>query len=296
MENYSFGFELELIINLNNTCKNDRIGDVVILLNKHLNEINSNIKFDYIDCHRKDYSKWLIVTDITIRPDEYIGVPFEIISPILNIDNMHDIFKLLFVLNKLNVYVNRTCGFHIHISKDNGFEFNEIKNISRNYILFEDSIDLFHPFSRRDNTYCKSIVNNSEFVKVKSIQRKINWIGHINNLEDLIYLLNPGLTDRFYKLNFKSLKKKKTIEFRQHCGTVNINDIIYWMFFVILFIYRGSLKYEEKILQLNRKQKFLYLFDNFIKIDSIKYHYSKKNKKYKKNMLKNISGNKNNIF
>ena len=51
MEHYSFGFELELIINLNNTCSNDRIGDVVILLNKHLNEINSNIKFDYIDCY-----------------------------------------------------------------------------------------------------------------------------------------------------------------------------------------------------------------------------------------------------
>ena len=288
MEQYSFGFELELIINLDDIIINlddinddDILNEVVTLLNKHLNKLNSNIKLHYFDFDNKDYSKWLIVKDITIKSDYSNDIPFEIISPILNVNDMYDIYNLIFVLNELNVYVNNTCGFHIHISKDIGFELYEIKNIAKNYILFEECIDSFHSDTRKNNKYCKSIVNNSEFIKVKSLQRKINWISHVNNFEDLLYLLNPGITDRFYKLNFKSLKKKNTIEFRQHCGTIDINDIIYWMFFVILFIYESSLNFEEKILQFNKKQKFLYLFNNLIKIDSIKYYYLKKYKKYK---------------
>ncbi|WP_375560294.1 amidoligase family protein [Bernardetia sp. OM2101] len=157
---------------------------------------------------------WKIITDGSIRGNQ----GFEIVSPILKGKNgLDQLEKVCRALKECNTFINKSCGVHIHFdAKKFGVE--QFKNIMLNYADLEKVIDNFLPKSRRanNNGYCKSIKNH---------KTKIESASTINELTNAI-------PTRYNKLNTQSYTRYKTIEFRQHSGTIEFEKISNWILFL----------------------------------------------------------------
>ena len=75
------------------------------------------------------------------------------------------------------------------------------------------------PESRRNNNYCRSLRNITE--------QKINDAQSINDLQQVAFE-----NTRYFKVNPQSYSRHKTIEFRQHAGSINYDKISNWVLFL----------------------------------------------------------------
>jgi hypothetical protein len=164
---------------------------------------------------------WKLVSDSSIRGEN----TFELVSPILKgQQGLNELQKVCKVLKQKNAKINSSCGLHIHFDA-NDFDLNNWKNIYRNYITFEPIIDSFMPKSRQgnNNQYCKSLRNGNTETKIKNA--------------DSLEKLQNAMTNRsrYYKLNTESYWRHKTVEFRQHSGTIEFGKISNWILFLARF-------------------------------------------------------------
>lgn len=165
---------------------------------------------------------WKIVSDGSIQGQD----SFELVSPILNGENgLEQLKKVCKVLKQKNAKVNRTCGLHIHFDASE-FNLSHWKNIIWNYATLEPTIDGFLPNSRRgnNNQYCRSM-------RVPNYQRRINQTITLENLERSLTGRN-----RYFKVNIQSYWRHRTIEFRQHSGTIEFEKISNWILFLARFL------------------------------------------------------------
>ncbi|WP_149242568.1 amidoligase family protein [Dyadobacter sp. 32] len=159
-------------------------------------------------------SHWKIVTDGSLRGDN----AFEIVSPILKgLEGLRQLEVVSAALTTLRAKINRTCGLHIHFDAS-GFEAEQIKNLLKNYANYENLIDSFMPESRRknNNTYCKSITGI------------VGQLSGASTIQEMASIQNS----RYYKVNLQSYLRHKSIEFRQHGGTVELEKIKSWILFL----------------------------------------------------------------
>lgn len=187
---------------------------------------------------------WKIVTDGSLQGNN----TFEIVSPILEgEDGINQLKIVCRVLKQLNAKINKTCGLHIHFDAQD-FSLTHWKNIYKNYVIFENSIDAFMPNSRRgnNNQYCKSMNT------ANNINATLTRIHTATSLE----MIERRLTDRnrYYKLNTQSFWRHKTIEFRQHSGTIEFEKISNWIFFLARMIEFSKTKISEDGTQNGFKQ------------------------------------------
>ncbi|KAK3349183.1 putative amidoligase enzyme-domain-containing protein [Lasiosphaeria hispida] len=120
---------------------------------------------------------------------------------------------------------NRSTGFHIHvgrgISRSDNFTLEEVKKVAMLYCRFEATIDRFHPAHRRhDNDNIESVRNNV-LIRDSSLAHVYSMIQEADTIK---------------RVNFTSLEKHGTIEFRQHEGTIDAEIIITWARFVLKFV------------------------------------------------------------
>lgn len=177
---------------------------------------------------------WKIVTDSSIEGTR--GDECEIVSPPLDgIDGLEQLEKVCEALRTCRALINKTCGLHIHFDA-NTFSLKTWKNIYKNYINFEPTIDSMMPRSRRgnDNNYCLSLLN-----KFRSKNQAFSKIDAATNIEGISRAVT--LRDRYYKINAESFFRHGTIEFRQHSGTREFSKIKNW----ILFLHR-LMDYSEQ--------------------------------------------------
>lgn len=166
--------------------------------------------------HTKSY--WKIISDSSIS-----GVnAFELVSPVLEGEaGLEEVNKVCEVLKTLNAYINKSCGFHVHFDAQN-FDLRQWKNIYKNYAGFENQIDELMPQSRRGNTnyYCRSL--NS----IRNLNAKIDLVSSLNQMPEVFN------NSRYFKINPTSYSRHKTIEFRQHSGTIEYSKISNWLVFL----------------------------------------------------------------
>ncbi|MCX6145721.1 MAG: amidoligase family protein [Candidatus Kapabacteria bacterium] len=175
-----------------------------------------NINSESYNHNTRNY--WKIVSDGSISGEN----AFEIVSPPLQgADGLEQLNKVCNVLKRLRAKINKTCGLHIHLDASD-LQLNDWKNITYNYAKLENTIDSFMPISRRENnnTYCKSM-------KRADLETKINNSRTLEQLADTMTNRN-----RYYKLNFESFWRHRTIEFRQHSGSTEFEKISNWINFV----------------------------------------------------------------
>jgi len=159
---------------------------------------------------------WKLTGDGSINSNG--GFSFEIVSPILQgQEGMAQLEKVCQGLKACGARINKSCGLHIHFDAQ-GFNLQTWKNLLINYAKAEDIIDAFMPLSRRadNNTYCKSIKHH------------VPAISRATNIQKIMDIMNS----RYKKVNVLSYARHKTIEFRQHSGSVEFEKIKNWILFL----------------------------------------------------------------
>jgi len=174
-------------------------------------------------------SHWKIVSDGSLSGSN----TFELVSPKLQGEaGIRQLKTVCLILKGLETKVNRTCGLHIHFDASN-FELKTWKNLFKNYAKIENQIDSFMPNSRRNNNnnYCRSM-------RVSNCESKINEIDDTETLNSGLQKIESRINNgsRYFKLNSQSYWRQRSIEFRQHNGTVNEKKIINWINFLARLI------------------------------------------------------------
>lgn len=162
--------------------------------------------------HTDNRSYYKFVTDGSVHGDS----PIECVSPILddNADGLKSLETCLRVLNTAGASVNSSCGLHVHVGVGE-YAGEEIVNIYKNYQKLERLIDSFMAPSRRGNNayYADSILGYD--------YNLCHAPGDITNI----------MFGRYFKVNPQAYDRHKTVEFRQHQGSVDYKKISMWVKF-----------------------------------------------------------------
>lgn len=157
---------------------------------------------------------WKLITDGSLTGND----TFELVSPVLEGEaGLQQLQKVCWVLDFCDVKVNNSCGLHIHMDAAD-FTIETWRNLAITYRRLESIVDGFMPDSRRHNSYCKSLTGISE-----------RRIREAQNIEQLRIAFG---NDRYYKLNIEAYARHRTVEFRQHSGTINFTKMENWIRFV----------------------------------------------------------------
>ena len=161
-----------------------------------------------------DIAQYKLVSDGSLTGENSV----ECVSPALNGNKsgFESLKKCCDALGEVGATVNRSCGLHVHIGAASLSE-EAYCNVFVNYQKLEKVIDSFMALSRRgnNNTYSKSL-------------QRYNLDGVYARSE-----LNYRIGDtRYLKVNAQAWSRHRTIEFRQHQGTINFDKIKAWVTFL----------------------------------------------------------------
>lgn len=159
-----------------------------------------------------------IVSDGSINGVE----PNEVVMPPL--DNFSDLIKVTRALRAAGAKVNRTCGLHVHIDARR-MPPRQAVRIAQNYYHLRDLINASLAPSRRDNTYCHICVFNYTEAQVNELPQFESWS------ELLLHY-----SSRYLAVNFQAYARHKTLEFRQHQGSINFSKIKRWVLFIMSLV------------------------------------------------------------
>jgi hypothetical protein len=142
----------------------------------------------------------------------------ELVSPPLEgEDGLRELELALKILNECGGKVDKSCGIHIHHEiKD--LDLTKIQNIYRLYFKFTASIDYLMPPSRRSTNnpyYCKPI--------------SLDLLERVENCGSIEALQSMFLNNRYWAVNFDAYNRYKTIEFRQHSGSIDFEKVGSWV-------------------------------------------------------------------
>lgn len=199
---------------------NRRFGVEIEAYNCQMNVLVDALREEGIQVSAESYNHttrnhWKLVTDSSLSGNN----TFELVSPVLEGKaGLKELKKVCWVLDACGVKVNASCGLHIHFDAAN-FSLQTWKNIAISYKHIESVIDKFMPESRRNNRYCRSLREIAE--------------QNINNAQSIIALQEIAFENtRYFKVNPQSYSRHKTIEFRQHAGSINYDKISNWVLFL----------------------------------------------------------------
>lgn len=199
---------------------NRRFGVEIEAYNCQMNVLVDALREEGIQVSAESYNHttrnhWKLVTDSSLSGNN----TFELVSPVLEGEaGLQELKKVCWVLDACGVKVNASCGLHIHFDAAN-FSLQTWKNIAISYKHIESVIDKFMPESRRNNRYCRSLREITE--------------QNINNAQSIIALQEIAFENtRYFKVNPQSYSRHKTIEFRQHAGSINYDKISNWVLFL----------------------------------------------------------------
>ena len=197
---------------------------------------------------------WKIVGDGSIGSRN--GNGYEIVSPPSS--NLDELKIVCEELDKIGARVNHTCGLHVH---------HDIKELKRKQILriynfynkYNNIIKHFLKNSRIENRYCKDI------------SRIIERVNSCESKEDLLSkIAGKGMRSyynhcRYYCLNLRSYLFYGTIEFRQHHGSIDFDEISSWILFTHKIIERALEVDNDIIYNLDNESSSKILFDEMMK-------------------------------
>eukprot|EP01063_Lacrimia_lanifica_P036301 TRINITY_DN7159_c0_g1_i1.p1 TRINITY_DN7159_c0_g1~~TRINITY_DN7159_c0_g1_i1.p1 ORF type:complete len:610 (+),score=149.88 TRINITY_DN7159_c0_g1_i1:137-1966(+) len=272
-EKSTFGVELEMFVckpmsELEMHTDEKAKNDFCPFLNESL--ADHDIAFTFFDCatSKSDrlYTKWKVTTDSSIQAED--GRPmfgFEIVSPKLRgWDGLQHLWHVADAARGYGCATNNTTALHVHVSCE-AFSNVQVKNIMLWYLYFEAVIDRFHSFPRRndDSKYCRSMVKSvlqqgdsgghrpvysgtpADCLQAVSVLKNYD-VSFSQGFEGFLSAFNPRLgakakSGRNHKLNSTLLKGTgpgdpvRRIEWRQHAGTCDSQEIMMWTKFCTLF-------------------------------------------------------------
>ena len=125
---------------------------------------------------------------------------------------------------------------HVHFDAQD-MSLKQIKNFAKLWIKHEDCINRLVPASRRNNRWCKTLLdrfaplnsNNmtTEEREVEGCREAFRKIDRANSLRDLSRNLTGG--DRYHQINFESYFQHGTIEIRIQDSSLDAELVVNWI-------------------------------------------------------------------
>lgn len=192
--------------------------------NSNMQQVAALIKAAGIKINVEGYNHnlrnaWKIVSDGSLRGNNMM----ELVSPPLKgKKGMAEVAIVAHVLTANAVTVNSSCGMHVHVDAVNMTAQN-MKNAAKLFTIHEEHIKAVLPQSRRITQWAKwpSDLRIGDTVNAR--------LDSINRMTTVLELQALWGRDRYRAINFESLTRHNTIEFRSHSGTIDATKIIAWV-------------------------------------------------------------------
>ena len=147
------------------------------------------------------------------------------------------ISSLCRVMKKYNVFVNNSCGYHVHVSNQRFFDATNIKRIVFLWSAIEDVVLATQPKSRINNNYCKRYL-------LQYLEDQKNPVPLPKAKSRLIETLHDR--NRYQTMNLQALQDHGTIEIRVHAGTTQVTKVVNWVEFLLNMYSYALTKYKHK--------------------------------------------------
>ena len=235
---FKFGIEIECF-----GCTRTAIKDELI---KHC--INADIQtYNHVTVE----GQWKITLDGSVTSDgtdlimdlhgNMVMKGIEVVSPPLyGVEGLKELHTVLDVLNKLGAKVDKSCGLHIHLDSTH-LTTNNTKNILVMYYNNQQLIDkLIHSDRAAGSSKFCQAIEKEQLEKVRGAATK-EMIG--------IYMRT-----RHKVVNARAYRRHvNTIEFRQHHGSLDYDEIVNWLTFLqMMLVYCVSL--GDNVLKISDNQ------------------------------------------
>jgi hypothetical protein len=234
-----------------------------------LRGINASARIEQIYCQKSKKNgstSWVISEDasvgvasketISLMCEGWMYLNMELKSPIFKycpkaLDQVREVLSAL--KHQFNdginfrFFTNETCGMHVHVGtqqrdghngktkmENAGHPFDICRNLFTVCALFEKQIHSAFPLSRVDNRYGFPL---SYWLRgTGDVYAGVDAIEDCSTYYDICDLLKGYPTPKHVAYNILNLvdplKGYKTVEFRQHQGTVDPDEICSWVMFV----------------------------------------------------------------
>lgn len=257
--NLTFGVELEFVLsypksyitpelraaNLIRKLKNAEWAVVytqVYLALKAANVRITNPDLTWDTSDPPDYSNWHIARDSSITiPKKIPGTNqkgIEIPSRILgganreslreSLAEIRHVISVLTTNQPWTVTTNSSTGLHVHVGNGRaGLPHRTLTNLAQTLYAFEPAIQLIHPVERVSPWSSWSRPMRSSFPAANDHLDNLLAIQECPSIDALAATAAGDGKAAAY--NFRTLAKKGTIEFRQHRGTIDPDEISAWV-------------------------------------------------------------------
>ena len=217
------------------------------VLRAHMITIFQESGFDTNDIleQQTNYQKWTVDTDGSIKWDSlprvagfaYYGV--EVKSPAFYYSDwaLRQIQRVVMLIrSQFQVFINESCALHVHVgNRTAGFPLQTLKNFCTLVTIFDRQIDMLHPLHRLETFFAQRPAHQFQCMAPDEKVRKIDAIKTVEDLADCYHLQEEGELDGYMAYNFLNLtnplnvrRPTRTIEFRQHEGTLDPIEITRW--------------------------------------------------------------------
>lgn len=212
----------------------------ILVTRRMIQVLNAN-GFSTNDYGLIDFSKWTVDTDETVtRVDAGENwYAIELKTPVLDcsgpaLKQVETVVELL--KSNFKLYANQSCGLHVHVGNENrGFALPTLKAFCSLILAFRHQLDSLHPPDRLKNKFAKPM--RMKFDPGASLRKMLSVIDNLETIPELISQFHYSakhLVDKFLAFNFLNLEENhdkplRTIEFRQHRGTVDPILITHWV-------------------------------------------------------------------
>lgn len=194
------------------------------------------------DSYPKNSTQWTVGSDGTINQ----VYPVEIISPQLQgSTGLLEIEKVCEVLQKAGLKVDESCGLHVHWNVSD-FTGHSALNLLRLYAKYEKILDYFFEENRRgdSNQHSRSLIKQGGIDWIYDLNKPFFYQAYQIALEfERTQKVEPASSfpaARHHKVNLCAINKYGTVEFRQHHGTLDFEEIKNWVVFSQQLIHRAK--------------------------------------------------------
>lgn len=175
------------------------------------------------DLHHNTRPYWKVVTDGSVRDG------FELVSPILSgVEGLQEVEKVVKTLAEAGVIVDTRCGLHVHVDARD-MTADSIYYAVKRYAENESTIDSFVKADRRSNCFACTMIPVERYLREAREERIFISAGILCNIAESQF-------NRYLKLNLCSYARHGTLEFRQHHGSMNSDEVVNWIVFCVTFI------------------------------------------------------------
>lgn len=182
----------------------------------------------------QDFTKWTVEHDGTVSLEEdwkQDWCAIELKTPAFFSDpwSLDQVKKTLYIVEEnFTAIVNDSCGILIHVGNcHEGYPLRTLKNFAMLITSFERQFSSLHPFHRINNHFVRPVSESfPPRTMMIGVWEKLLVIESCGTVEQLIQQFNYG-NNKWTAYSFLTLPNPflRTIEFRQHSGTLDIDAI-----------------------------------------------------------------------